>query len=404
MKIEDIQNIVLWLSRQGYEGAEEVAIISGFCERCNAAGLEISRALGIIDTLHPDFEGRVFQWDSTDTEIQQTGVYVSTTEGQAKDSWERSVFYHLTVTGRDEVRWEIAKGAEFDFDRLGGLKEAGHTDYIALIHRFTESGRVGEMDAFYSYWATRQRQGFSEEDLSALRILLPTLALAIKAISSLRIITTIADVYLGKDAGARVVSGRITRGTVETIDAVLWFSDLHDYTGISDRAEAGQIIPFLNDYAQVTIDAIHDNGGSVLKLIGDGILAIFKSDDPQSACISALQAEKSLRRELAALNARRADESSPTTGVYLGLHIGEVFYGNIGSRNRLDFTVVGPAVNEVSRIMALCNSVGRHAIISDDFFDACPSSQQRHLVSLGRFALRGVGRAKELFTLDPEIL
>ena len=124
------------------------------------------------------------------------------------------------------------------------LKDEGHTDCVSMIHHFTDQGRVGEMDCFYSYWTTRSDSGFSEDDIAALRILLPTLALAVKAGSCVRIISTLADVYLGADAGQRVVKGSIARGSAERIETVMWFSDLRGYTRISNRgdrsAEAGR--------------------------------------------------------------------------------------------------------------------------------------------------------------------
>ncbi len=200
-----------------------------------------------------------------------------------------------------------------------------------------------------------------------------------------------------------MVEGSIVRGEAERIETVMWFSDLRNYTRISDAAAPEDIIPFLNDYSGMVISAIHDHGGSVLKLIGDGVLAIFNADEPTTACANATAAERQLRRMLVALNARRQEEGKPTTDVYLGLHIGEVFYGNIGSQNRLDFTVVGPAVNEVSRIASMCRSVERQVIMSADFVEACPPELQADAVSLGRFALRGIARAKELFTWDPEL-
>lgn len=139
-----------------------------------------------------------------------------------------------------------------------------------------------------------------------------------------------------------------------------------------------------------------------MKLVGDGILAIFRSGDIQAGCRAALAAEREMRANLTGLNERRRAQGSPVTDVYLGLHIGKVFYGNIGSRDRLDFTVVGPAVNQVSRISGLCRSVDRSILMSREFLEACPAEERADLVSLGRFALRGVGKATELFTLDPE--
>jgi adenylate cyclase len=208
-------------------------------------------------------------------------------------------------------------------------------------------------------------------------------------------------VYLGHDAGARVLSGRISRGVAERINAVIWYSDLRGYTKITDSAPPDEIIPLLNDYAEAVITAVGVAGGEVLKLIGDGVLAIFRADDAPEACRRALRAEASLKSAIKALNERRATGKHPVTSVYLGLHIGEVFYGNIGSQDRLDFTVVGPAVNEASRIAAMCRSVDRSVVLSSEFAGATPEPERSTLVSAGRYALRGVGRGVELFTLDP---
>ena len=182
---------------------------------------------------------------------------------------------------------------------------------------------------------------------------------------------------------------------------MLWYSDLREFTRITDRAEPEQIIPLLNDYAGAAISAIYDNGGDVLKLIGDGILAIFTNDSSEEACRRALAAHTALRARLGALNERRRAESLPATEIYLGLHIGEVFFGNIGSAERLDFTVVGPAVNEVARIEAMCRQLEQRVVTSSAFAAAAGEARSR-LVSLGRYALRGVRRPEELFTIDPE--
>ncbi len=287
-----------------------------------------------------------------------------------------------------------------DFRQIAGFQEEGHTDYLAMMHRFASDGTIGEMECVYSHWITRRAAGFRDADLEALRRLVPTLALAIKCTSLARIAGTLAEVYLGRDAGQRVLSGRIQRGVAERISTVLWFSDLRGYTAITDTVAADEIIPLLNDYADATISSIADAGGDVLKLIGDGILAIFKAEDRADACRCALRAEADLRRRLRALNERRHGEGRQVTLAYLGLHIGEVLYGNIGSQNRLDFTVVGPAVNEVSRISSMCRSVDRAVLLSADFVAAVPPGERRSIVSVGRYALRGVRKSQELFTID----
>ena len=316
------------------------------------------------------------------------------------EHWKNSVFHHLLETESGEFRCKFGQGERADFNWIKELVDEGHTDYLALVYRFAGDGVIGEMDAVYSHWSTRSSNGFSEEDCTALRRLVPTLALALKSVSVSRVAATLADVYLGKDAGQRVLSGRINRGVTEQIRAVLWFSDLKRYTAISDGVEPGEIIPLLNDYAEAVISSVHQQGGDVMKLIGDGILAIFHAGDA-AACEAALRAETDMRKRLEELNARREAEGRPTTIVRLGLHVGDVFYGNIGSDERLDFTVVGPAVNEVSRIVTMGFSVDRDFLLSESFVAALPEETRRRFVSVGRFALRGVRRSQELFTPDP---
>jgi adenylate cyclase len=399
MQDKDIISISQWLSDQGLKGTTVNALVAEFCRRCNAAGLPISYALVLIDTLHPDFEGNALEWDATEPDADRLTSYQFTSEGHAKETWEASIFYHMLTSGESERRLAFAKGEPADFFRLDILRDQGHSDYVALLHRFTQSGSIGQMDCLFSHWTTRRPEGFSDEDLRDLRILLPTLALAVKSVSTLSIIRTLANVYLGRDAGDKVVNGQIIRGAVESIDAVIWYSDLKNFTSISDQAEPSQIIPFLNDYAGLILDAIHRHGGSVLKLMGDGVLAIFTAADMADACDFAMNAGADMRHELGILNGKREAGGEPTTGIYLGLHVGRVFYGNIGSRDRLDFTVVGPAVNEASRIAALCRSIGHDTLLSDDFAAACVAHRREKLAALGEFSLRGVEEPKRLFTV-----
>lgn len=399
----DIERISAWLVQQGLGGASETNLLCGFSEQCRLAGLDLSSSMTLVDTLHPIYEGRAFLWSKDGEEEVPVVEYSTTSDGEMAERWHHSAFYHLLTTDNDEVRRRLGKGDPLDFHYLDEFKAEGKTDYLALIHRFSKDGVIGEMDCVYSNWTTCHPEGFCDDDVQALRRLVPSLALATKCASLARIAGTLVEVYLGRDAGQRVLAGRISRGVTERINAVLWFSDLRGYTTITDSAPPSEIIPLLNDYAEVVISAIHEAGGDVLKLVGDGTLAIFKADDPATACLSALRAEAKLRAGILALNERRTAEGRPTTSVYLGLHIGDVFYGNIGSDERLDFTVVGPAVNEVSRIVAMCRSVDRRLVMSSDFANATPQPERANLVSVGRYALRGVGRAQELFTLDPAL-
>ena len=208
---------------------------------------------------------------------------------------------------------------------------------------------------------------------------------------------TLMETYLGRDAGQRVLRGRIVRGIAERIDAVVWFSDLRGFTRITDT-EPEQVISLLNDYSDVIVSTIQEHGGDVLKLIGDGTLAIFTAETRPQACSAALAAAIAARQGVAELNKRRSAQEKPVTDMYLGLHVGEVFFGNVGSRERLDFTVLGPAVNEASRIAAMCRSVDQPILLSAAFADV--GEMKHRLLSVGRYALRGVSRPREVFTID----
>ncbi len=403
MELSSRLDLMNWLVSQGLTGLPETDLIRGFCERCRDGGLHLSRGLVFIDTLHPIYEGRGFLWNDRETNESDTFEYMSTNEGDAAKNWRRSAFHHMLENGHDELVIDLADGASLEFSMIGELAEKGHRHFLAFVHRFGDAGTLGQMDCFYSYWTTRRDDGFSNGELAALRDLVPVLGLAIKSAQQVDIARTLGRVYLGRDASEQVLRGRISRGVTERINAALWFSDLRGSTKIAEGIGPDEIIPFLNDYAQASIDAIHEAGGDVLKLIGDGVLAMFTGEDMAVVRRAALRAEHQFRLNMHALNARRSAEGRPVTSAYVGLHVGEVFYGNIGSEDRLDFTVVGPAVNEVSRIASMCNSIDREFLASSEFRAGLDAAGRRYLVSTGRYALRGVGRAQDLYTLDPEI-
>jgi adenylate cyclase len=399
-----------WLIQAGLAGTSETAIVFGFCERCVAAGLPLDRTQVFIDTLHPVHEGRLFRWghDPTESpllEYGRTSLDAVAAGGanphdvRAAESWRGSPFYRMLQTGDSLLRRRLSAATMDEFALLPDLLAAGMTDYVAIITRFAAEGTIGEMDGVYTSWATRAAHGFNDGHIAALVRIAPYFALAIKSVALARMTATLMETYLGRDAGQRVLGGRIMRGIAEQIDAVVWFSDLRGFTRITDTAPE-QVIPLLNDYSDAIVSAIHEHGGDVLKLIGDGTLAIFTAEDRMHACGAALSAAIAARRGVTELKKRRAADGKPVTDMYLGLHVGEVFYGNVGSRERLDFTVIGPAVNEASRITAMCRSLDQPVLISASF--AHVGDMRRRLVSVGRYALRGVSHPQELFTLDSD--
>jgi adenylate cyclase len=396
----ELAKLAGWLAKVGLEGRSETALLDGFCQRALAAGLPLARALMFIDTLHPIHEGRFFRWEREKPEVTVT-EYGPSTEGESGERWRASPFFRMLADGESLRRWRIDVEGDVQFPMFSEYHEASVTDFVAVINRFSADGVIGEMDCFYAGWMTDRPDGFADGEITALERLTPFLGLAVKTASLARIAETLVETYLGRDAGRRVLQGRIARGVADRIKTVLWFSDLRNYTRISESAEPEQIIPLLNDYADAIVTAIHRHSGDVLKLIGDGVLAIFPAQDRARACAAALEAAREAREAVAALNARRLAEGLPSTDMYLGLHLGVVFYGNIGSTERLDFTVVGPAVNEVARIAAMCRSVDQPVLISSAF-TASVAEDRRRFASVGRYALRGVGQPQELFTLDAE--
>src|SRR5271163_5208930 len=394
----EIAKLASWLAKAGLEGRTETALLEGFCSLAAAAGLSLARVVLFIDTLHPIHEGRAFRWEREKPEATLT-EYGRTAEGEALERWRASPFFHMLTAGDSVLRRRIPAEGDVEFPMFAEFRTAAITDFLAIINRFAEDGAIGEMDCVYSAWTTDRPEGFADEEIAALKRLAPFLGLAIKSASLARIAATLVETYLGRDAGRRVLRGRIERGVADRIKTVLWFSDLRNYTRISDSAPPEEIIPLLNDYADAIVSAIHEHSGDVLKLIGDGVLASFPAEDRARACAAALDAANEARASVEAVNQRRRAEGLPTTDMYLGLHLGVVFYGNIGSKERLDFTVVGPAVNEVARIAALCRSVDQPILVSAAFAGSVDDNR-RAFASVGRFALRGVGKPQELFTLD----
>ena len=207
---------------------------------------------------------------------------------------------------------------------------------------------------------------------------------------------TLLDTYVGRQAGARVLDGAIRRGMGETIRAIIWLCDLRGFTSLSEQMPRDELIELLNEYFGSMCAALDANGGEVLKFIGDALLAIFPildDDDQPSVCARALAAAENAQAALAAVNAARADAGEARIEYGIALHVGDVMYGNIGGENRLDFTVIGPAVNLAARIEGLCRDLGRPVLLSASFVAASGLAAQH----LGAFALKGLSAPQQIY-------
>ncbi|MFY0533306.1 adenylate/guanylate cyclase domain-containing protein [Nannocystis pusilla] len=286
---------------------------------------------------------------------------------------------------------------------LAELAATGITDYIACVHRLGDAVKMGEFDCVYSSWGSDAPAGFAEADVGLVAALGPFLAAAMLSCTVRQITRTVVETYLGGDAGGRVLRGAIARGVAERIRAIVWFSDLKGFTSMVDSTDAELVLPLLNEYADPQVEAIHAHGGTVLKFIGDGLLGMFPvGDSTAEAASRALAAADAVLTALAEVSARRVAAGLPATGAYLALHLGDVFYGNIGGATRLDFTVIGPAVNEAARMSAMCRPLAQDVLVSQAFADALPAARTR-LVALGSHRLRGVAQAQALYAVVPAV-
>jgi adenylate cyclase len=283
--------------------------------------------------------------------------------------------------GVDPSAWPIVD----DLARLGA------TDYLMYALDLDEKPAVAVS------WSTDRPGGFGESDLAALHEVRVALAAVLEIHARREIASTVVRTYLGRDAGDRVLAGLIKRGDGETVRAALWFSDLREFTSLSDRLGRDALLALLDDAFEAQVGAIEDAGGTVLKFMGDGLLAIFAAgDDEAAACRSALAAARDAAGRVARANVRREADGAPPIRYGLALHFGDVQFGNIGSPQRLDFTVIGPAVNRAARLEAVCAVLGRACVLSADFAARCGEP----VASLGQATLKGVAEAVEVFGLE----
>ena len=388
-----------WLIEAGLGSADPTALLEGFCVRLEAAGLPLLRGHIGSDAFHPVIAGLGFVWRRGAPAREE--VYTRAAEPADLGAWRQSPFASMLETGAAELRRPLV-GPDYraeEFPLLESFRSEGGVDYLALGVGFGDGTTLGELAGVLTSWITDRKAGFCAAEVAVLRRLVPRLALAYKAMDTVRAGRTLVETYLGRHAGRRILKGAIARGEAETLRTVLWYSDLVGFTRIADTIERPALVALLNDYGEGLVNAIRARTGHVLKFMGDGILACFPAADDALACGEALDAAAQARTAIDRLNQTRAAAGQPVTDFRLALHLGDVAYGNIGAADRLDFTVVGPAVNEVARIEAMCRALDQPVLVSAAFAAAAGNHRQR-LVSVGRYALRGVARPQELFTLD----
>ena len=387
-KHDSIDSIIDWLSGPAQHVSSSLADeFDEFAWRMLAAGLPLLRATLHLRTLHPQYLGATFVWWRT---TGQTVLTLVAHEVQDLLGHEDNPVRRVLVGGETLRRRVDLSDDKLDFPILHDLKAEGATDYFALPVKSSLSTN------YMVTYVTDRVGGFTEREISDLTRVSQRLSLLADLRSQRRIASNILTAYLGSNAGPKVLAGQIRRGTGEEITAVLWSSDLRGFTERSDRLAGIQVIAMLNALFDAQAKAIAGHGGEILKFIGDGLLAIFPID---SAGMAAVAADNALTAATQAVEVARNLTSDPSLlgepplEIVVALHIGTVIYGNIGAADRLDFTVIGPAVNLVSRIEAVAKALNRPIVVSDDFARAFG----KQLEPLGRHELRGLTTPHDLF-------
>jgi adenylate cyclase len=385
---DTIESILEWLIGGARQISSFARTIDELSWRLAAAGMPLLRVSLRGGTLHPQFLGATYVWWRTSAQTQEIMITHEVADLILPE--ENPV---VRVWNGETLRRRL-EGPEtrFDFSILYDLKERGATDYFAL----PVGGAFGPQ-AYMAAYVTDRPGGFAEREIADLATVSERLSVVADMNSQRQIAENVLKSYLGPQSGRKVLAGQIRRGSGESISAVLWSSDLRRFTQMSDQLSGERVIGILNDLFDLQAKAIVGHGGEILKFIGDGLLAIFPVANPDQAARTAGNALAAAQEAQAALGLLRAGASEAAGApleIVVALHYGTVIYGNIGAADRLDFTVIGPAVNLVSRIEAIAKSFDLPLIVSDDFARAYGGT----LTSLGEHQLRGLDLPHELFT------
>jgi len=399
--MHDVQPLRAWLIDGGLAGLPLAELLDGCCRRLIALGVPVERAHLSFAALHPQLWAHGLVWRA-DGAVEAFTLPFGYESGAA---WHGSPFRHMLAQEIRRLHRPLeGDAAVLDFPVLQEFRAEGLTGWVGLMHRFgrrLEEGEVGELGAIFSF-ATGRPGGWSAAHLAALDDLSPALALAVKATSGETAAHDLLGIYIGRDPAQRVLTGHVRRGSVERQDAVVLYADLRGFTDFAGSTRPEEVTRRLNDCFEALGAPIARAGGDILKFLGDGLLATFlpqPGHGSSAAATAALQAAQAGLAALARLNAAEAAAGRRPLLCDIALHAGEVSFGNVGTAGRLDFTMIGPAVNEAARLEGLCRLLGRHLLLSDVFVAAGPALD-RPLRSLGRHRLRGVSTAHEVFTLE----
>lgn len=407
----DLHGVREWLVERGLQGTKIEEQLCGFCDRVVAAGFPMRRFNMSIGTLHPQHGARNYIWRGQRVRVEEFPRQLT---GEQNELYLRSPIHHLRASTQTELRRDLTDPARFDFPVLHDLHRAGLTEYVARLVRsgsevadprsanavIRDEGTDPLAQSTFFSLATDEQRGFDDAQLAQVAELLPYLALAVRARSSIDIARTVVQTYLGADAGTRVLTGEIDRHSVQHLHAVIWLCDLRGFSTVGSRVPSEELVEILNAHLEMMARPVIDNGGQILKFLGDGFLATFDLSraDPQVVSLGAVNAAERVLETFPDFRASRRARGQQALDFGIALHIGDVLYGNVGTLERLDFTVVGSAVNEASRIEGLCRPLRRKVLISSKLHDTAGLCSER-MISVGVHALRSIREPQELFTI-----
>jgi adenylate cyclase len=388
-----VDELANWLMSRALGETSIEDLFRGCCERLNAADIPVVRASLGYRTLHPLFKAITLIWRAgQDVEVSEH------VHGPPSAEFRESPFSYMIQHDVPLLRRRLDNdSATLEFQVLAEFRQAGATDYLAYVIPFGDPepqiDRL-ESDGIIGSWLCNRRGGFSEDDIRALRRIQKRLAVACKVAIKTQIAKNVLDAYLGPHSGRRVYEGKISRGSGEMIHAVILFSDLRASTQLSRELSMEEFLGVLNAFFESVADAVLDGGGEVLRFIGDAMLAIFPMElhtmtDPRecpvhrAACAKAMAAARDAIARMEKLNDARAANSQRLLGYGIGLHVGDVMYGNIGAARRVEFSVVGHAANHAAKMESLCKSLNVPLLVSQQFADI----QREEWVELGEHTI-----------------
>jgi adenylate cyclase len=378
-----LDRVAEWLTHSSLAGDDLETIVRGFCERIAAAGLPIARVHLTFSMLHPLYDALGFTWR------RGSGVTIEGyrhSMGAEPDRFLQSPYYYLLDNNLQHIRRRIGHDGPAEFPIFEDLRAEKVTDYLAFVQPFGDGSVQGMMGS----WSTDNHSGFSDDMVDALLRMQNHLAVAAKMAVLGKLANNMLTTYLGGDAGKRVLNGQIRRGDGETIRAALVMGDMRQSTMYAEKEGRQAYIDTLNEFFDAIAAPFNRNGGEILSFLGDGFLAVYpcgRHKDPSKiATQAALSAVYEAQARLAKLNNERAEKGLSAIRYGIGLHIGNVMFGNVGLKDRLTFSAFGSAVNEVQRLQSLTKKYNRDVVASQAFAGYCGGEW----TTLGEEKLRGV--------------